>query len=44
MTPDPITFLVIYLGVIDALKPAAEKLGVPMPSPIANHKSQVTNG
>jgi L-lactate dehydrogenase len=33
----------LYPGVIDALKPAADKFGVPMPSPIANHKSQIAN-
>jgi L-lactate dehydrogenase len=36
--------VVPYPGVIDALRPVAEKLGVAMPSPIANPKSQIANG
>jgi len=36
--------VVPYPGVIEALRPAAEKFGVPMPQPITNHKSQITNG
>jgi LDH2 family malate/lactate/ureidoglycolate dehydrogenase len=35
--------VVPYPGVIEALRPAADKFGVPMPSPITNHKSQITN-